>query len=143
MTVSDVGETSNLKIASVNLTVPKVVCPPRLNSAELYVKFSVFNKKTQYDFDVVFHQTGYQDFIYGSIFEHVFCVLLAVATIYAAYVWLRKSINDKDFDKFNEVLARRRAAQLPSDEIKEEQIEDRLNALAQDDSIDSEEDMKF
>ncbi len=134
LTVNDVGPVSALKVANVNLTEPRVICPPRPNSMELYVKFSVFTKTTEYAFDVVFHTTGTFDFIAGSFFDHIVTILAGIACLIGAWVWLRKTINDRDYSKLNAALARQRAITHPDEDLNGQKIEDRLEALQNDDN---------
>lgn len=119
LTVADVESQGILKIASISFTPPKVVCPPRPSTYEKYEKFSVFNKKNEYQFEVVFHTTGVSDFVSGTIFQHAVCVLAGVAVVMLSYVLLRKTYNDKDAEALNNALSAKREAQdaqLPEEE---------------------------
>lgn len=108
LVVSDIGSNGNLKVMAVNLTNPKVICPPRLGSIERYEKFSVFTKTAQYDFDVLFKTTGVQNFVSGTYFDQAVCIILGIAVTGFAFIWLKRSINNRDFKRINEILKQRR-----------------------------------
>lgn len=111
LTVADQQSTGILKLANIVVTKPMISCPPRVGSIEKYEKFSVFNKKNEYQFEVVFLNTGKQDFIHSTIFEGIFCVLAGIGVTFGFYVWYKRTLNDVNFEKMNNILKKRREAE--------------------------------
>jgi hypothetical protein len=108
LVVSDIGSSGNLKVMAVNITTPKVICPPRLGSVEKYEKFTVVTKTMQYDFEVFFKMTGTQNFVAGTPFDTAICFIFGVAFVGFAFICLKRSINNRDFKKVNKLLKERR-----------------------------------
>jgi hypothetical protein len=111
LTVADQQSNGILKLANIDVSKPLVSCPPRIGSIEKYEKFSVFNKKNEYQFEVVFLNTGKQDFIAGTFFEGVFCVLAGLAITFSFYIWYKRTLNNVNFEKMNLILKIRREAE--------------------------------
>lgn len=106
--VADINPSGNLKLVQASLTTPKVVCPPRIGSVEKYEKFSVLTKDYEYQFEVMFQTTGTQDFVNGTIFDQIVCVMFGVAIAGGVFLWFKKSLNDRDFKRFNAALKKKR-----------------------------------
>lgn len=133
LTVADQQSTGILKLANIDVTKPMVSCPPRIGSIEKYEKFSVFNKKNEYQFEVVFLNTGKQDFEHGTLFEALFCILAGLGVCFAFYVWYKRTLNDVNFEKMNIILRKRREAETGVTTkkltLEEQEHEDNMRAL--------------
>lgn len=133
LTVADQQSTGILKLANIVVTKPVISCPPRIGSIEKYEKFSVFNKKNEYQFEVVFLNTGKQDFIHGTLFEGIFCVLSGIGVAFAFYVWYKRTLNDVNFEKMSNILKKRREAetgvQTKKMTLEEQEHEDNMREL--------------
>lgn len=121
LVVSDIASSGNLKVTSVNLTNPKVICPPRIGTVEKYEKFSVVMRKEKYNFEVLFQTTGTQGFISATLFDQVMCLLFGIAVAGFAYIWMQKAANDRDFERINKALAKRRG-KVAEDESHEKDL---------------------
>lgn len=135
--VSDIGSMGSLKLIQVSLTNPKVVCPPRIGSVEKYEKFSVITKDFEYQFEVMFQTTGTQDFVYGSLFDQIMCLLFGIAIAGGVFLWFKKKLNDRDFKKFNAALARRRGLlgdTVEENKEKEGDILDKIDEMAKEEA---------
>lgn len=98
---------SQLRVASVYLTPPKVICTPRPSVVERYEKFSVYNRYKEYKFEVHFLTTGKANFQAASLFDITLCMLFGLLMVGLGYVCFKKTSNDRAFEIFNKTLIER------------------------------------
>ena len=140
LSVVDMETRGILKVSSVVLTSPIVLCLPRLGAVERYEKFSVFNKLYEYRFDVVFHNTGNEDFQAGTIFQILCCTLGGIAVVALLWVCVQQHINDKQEQKLNVILKQKKRLEGNYELDRGITIKNRLNKVENDDSGDFDDD---
>ncbi len=135
-------ETSGiLKLSTTTLTPPQIVCLPRLNSVERYEKFSVFNRMFEYRFDVVFHNTGNDDFEAGTFFQILTCILGGLAVLGCGWVCFLQHRNDRDELNLNKVIKKDKAQKAGENTLNEDQTLKKLKTLQNEASIMDDEDL--
>ena len=141
VTLADQETNGIFKLSTTTLTPPQIVCLPRLNSVERYEKFSVFNRMYEYRFDVVFHNTGNDDFEAGTLFQILTCILGGVAVLACGWVCFLQHRNDKDELMLNKIIKKEKAQKGGESTLNEDHTLKKLKTLQNEGSIMDDEDL--